>query len=56
MERRMDRWTDRQTDDSDFIGHCPTNAEHPKTGINGYLYVFSIDYNIIDNSNINIHK
>ena len=30
----MDGWTDRQTDDkgtdeSDFIGHCWTNVEHP---------------------------
>ena len=23
--------TDRQTDESDFIGHCPTNVERPKT-------------------------
>ena len=28
-----------------------------KTGLNGYLYDFSVDYNIIDTSNIiNIHK
>ena len=23
-------WKDRQTDESDFIGCCPTNVEHPK--------------------------
>ena len=28
-----------------------------KTGLNGYVYEFSVDYNIIDNSNIiNIHN
>ena len=28
-----------------------------KTGLNGYIYKFSIDYNIIDTSNIiDIHK
>ena len=28
-----------------------------KTGLNGYVYDFSVDYNIIDTSNIiNIHK
>ena len=26
------------------------------TGLNGYFYKFSVDYNIIDTSNINIHK
>ena len=26
----MNRWTDGQTDESDFIGRCPTNVEHPK--------------------------
>ena len=28
-----------------------------KTGLNGYVYEFSVDYNVIDTSNIiNIHK
>ena len=28
-----------------------------KTGINGYVYEFSVDYNVIDTSNIiDIHK
>ena len=28
-----------------------------KTGLNGYVYEFSVDYNIIDTSNIiDIHK
>ena len=28
-----------------------------KAGLNGYVYEFSVDYNIIDTSNIiNIHK
>ena len=28
-----------------------------KTGVNGYVYTFSVDYNIIDTENIfNIHK
>ena len=26
-----DRPTDRQTDQSNFIGHCSTNIQHPKT-------------------------
>ena len=26
------------------------------TELNGYFYEFSVDYNIIDTSNINIHK
>ena len=25
-----DRQTDRQTDESDLIGHCPTKVERPK--------------------------
>ena len=28
-ERRTDGKTDGQTDESDFIGHCPTNIERP---------------------------
>ena len=24
-----DRWSDGQTDESDLIGHCRTNVEHP---------------------------
>ena len=27
---RMDEWPDRQTEESDFIGHCPTNIERLK--------------------------
>ena len=30
MDRQTDGWTDGQTERSDFIGHCPTNAECPK--------------------------
>ena len=34
-----------------------TNKMKKKTGLNGYVYEFSVDYNIIDTSNIiNIHK
>ena len=33
------------------------NNMKKKTGLNGYVYEFSVDYNIIDTSNIiNIHK
>ena len=36
----------------DFTG---TNMKKP--GLNGYVYEFSVDYNIIDTSNvINVHK
>ena len=28
-DRRTDKRTSEQTDESDFIGHCPTNVEHP---------------------------
>ena len=34
----MDRRTDGQMDKSDFIGHCPTNVEHPL----GYLDLWDI--------------
>ena len=30
LRKFSDRWTDIQTDKSDFIGCCPTNVEHPK--------------------------
>ena len=31
--------------------------KNKKTGLNGYVYKFSVDYNIIDSSNIiDIHK
>ena len=34
-----------------------TKTKTKKTGLNGYVYEFSVDYNIIDISNIiNIHK
>ena len=26
---QTDRWTDRRTDESDFIGRCPTKNERP---------------------------
>ena len=29
--RRTDRGTDPQADKSEFIGHCPSNIEHPKS-------------------------
>ena len=33
------------------------NQKKKKTGLNGYVYDFSVDYNTIDNRNIiNIHK
>ena len=32
-DRQTDGWTDGQTERSDFIGHCPTNAECPKIRI-----------------------
>ena len=33
------------------------NNQKKKTGINGYVYEFSVDYNVIDTSNIiDIHK
>ena len=28
-DRQKDRQTERQTDESDSIGYCPTNVEHP---------------------------
>ena len=28
-DRQTDRWADGQTDESDFIGRCPTNIERP---------------------------
>ena len=30
LTKRMDERTDGQTDDSDFMGRCPTNVERPK--------------------------
>ena len=36
----MDKRTDGQTDDSDFIGRCPTNVEGP---INNLQKVLKID-------------
>ena len=33
-----------------------TSNDMKITGLNGYFYEFSVDYNIIDTSNINIHK
>ena len=30
MDGQTDRWTDIQTDESDFTGHCMTNVERPK--------------------------
>ena len=34
-----------------------TKKKQKKTGLNGYVYDFPADYNVIDNSNvINIHK
>ena len=32
------------------------NDMKKKTGLNGYVYNFSVDYNVIDTSKINIHK
>ena len=29
MEKEMDGRTEKQKDESDFIGHCPTDFEHP---------------------------
>ena len=38
-----------------FIVNATNNAL--RKGLNGHVYDFSVDYNIIDNSNIvNIHK
>ena len=33
MDGRTDGRTERQTDDSDFIGSCSTNVKHPKIAI-----------------------
>ena len=30
MEKEMDGWTEKQKDESDFIGHCPNDFEHPR--------------------------
>ena len=30
LRKLSDGWMDGQTDQSDFIGHCPTNHERPK--------------------------
>ena len=31
MDGRRERQMDRQADESDFIVHCPTDVEHPKS-------------------------
>ena len=31
LRKLSDGRTDRQTDEKDFIRHCPTNVERPKT-------------------------
>ena len=41
----------------DFTGINIKKKTKKKTGLNGYVYEFSVDYEIIDTSNIiNIHK
>ena len=30
MDQQIGRWTDRQMDESGFIGRCLTNVERPK--------------------------
>ena len=37
----MDRWTDGQTDKSDFIGRCPTNIERPKIQNSSTVLIFN---------------
>ena len=37
-----------------YISKCFTAKNMKKTGLNGYVHEFSVDYNIIDASNITI--
>ena len=41
--------TDRQTDESDFIGSCPTNVEHQAKLKNHLSVVFQYDYLSVKN-------
>ena len=33
LKKSSDGWTHRETEESDFIGCCPTNAKRPISGI-----------------------
>ena len=39
---KADRRTDGQTDESNFIGRCPTNVERPKVNITIKFFVFKL--------------
>ena len=44
MDGRTDRRTDGLTDDSNFIGRCPTNVKRPTEILDqGVKYIFKID-------------